>query len=73
MILAESYGEEMKRLRLDLGMSQAEVGKLVGVASETISSWERGTRQGNSPEASKLPRRVIVLLKRRVKYRDKER
>lgn len=71
MIANETYGEEMKRLREDLGLSQKQVGRLVGVAGETISSWERGDRQGNSTEASKLPRRVIRMLKRRIQYRDK--
>jgi transcriptional regulator with XRE-family HTH domain len=72
MILATpSYGEEMRRLRLELGLSQREVGAIVGVAGETISAWERGDRMGNSRESSKLPRTIIQRLKARIRSRDR--
>ena len=71
MILTETWGEQMRRLRLELGLTQAEVGAIVGVAGETISAWERGLRQGNSAESSKLPRLVLKHLRRRIYNRDR--
>lgn len=74
MIEGETYGEEMRRLRLQLGLSQKEVAAFCGVSNESISGWERGRLQGNSPEAAQLPRMVIRKLKRRLQYkRDRER
>lgn len=35
-------GETIKKLRKDRHMTQAELGKMLGVAATTVSSWERG-------------------------------
>lgn len=63
------YGLRMKQLREELGLSQVEVADLYGVRSTTISSWERGRFQGNTPQAAELPRRIIQgLLKRQRRH-----
>jgi len=36
---------ELKKWRADNGYSQGELAKILGVALETISRWERGTRE----------------------------
>ncbi len=36
--------EEIKRIRDDLNMSQAEFGRLIGVSKRTVESWEHGHR-----------------------------
>lgn len=41
MILMESIGKRLKRLRKLMGLSQTEVAKLINVRRETISRWER--------------------------------
>ncbi len=33
---------ELKRLRLEAGMKQKELGDLIGVSNRTISNWEKG-------------------------------
>ena len=63
----ESYGHKMRRIRLQLGLSQAEVAYIVGVTPQTISNWERGLRSGVSPEAAQVARRVIELLSQRLR------
>ena len=35
-------GEKLKQLRITNGMSQAELGKKIGMTAQAISSWERG-------------------------------
>ncbi|WDF81865.1 helix-turn-helix transcriptional regulator [Lacticaseibacillus pabuli] len=35
-------GEAIKKLRKEHHQTQAELGKILGVASTTVSSWERG-------------------------------
>ncbi len=36
---------ELKKWRVDNGYSQGELAKILGVAHETVSRWERGTRE----------------------------
>ena len=38
-------GDELKRRRVALGLSQAELGKLLGVPQATISRWETGAHK----------------------------
>ncbi len=37
----ESIGIRLKRLRLEMGLSQVEVAKLMNIRRETIGHWER--------------------------------
>ncbi len=39
-----SLGDAIRRARERKGLTQPELGQLVGVAEGTISNWERGTR-----------------------------
>ena len=36
-----SYGENIKKLRNEKGIKQADLGKLLNVSNRTISSWEK--------------------------------
>lgn len=47
-------GEMIRELRLERGISQAALGKAIGVSQKAIDYWERGV---NEPKAS-----YIVLL-----------
>lgn len=38
-------GERIKQLRKRKGLSQAELAEEIGVKSNTVSTWERGTRK----------------------------
>jgi DNA-binding XRE family transcriptional regulator len=67
----ESYGHKLRRLRLELAMSQGEVAAIVGCSKEAISSWERDKRMGNSTEAAQIPRRAIELLSQRLRRKKK--
>ena len=43
----EKFSENLKRVRQDARMTQAEVAKIVGVAKNTYCNWELGTREPN--------------------------
>ena len=48
----------IKARRLKLGMSQAELAQKMGVRQNTISGWERGTRQ---PSIAKIKQLALSL------------
>lgn len=48
----ENMGRIIQKLRLDRGVSQAELGKFVGVSSQAVSKWEAGS----FPDAPLIPR-----------------
>lgn len=67
-ILAASYDqnpEYVKAARAALGMTQAELAESLGVATDTVSSWEQGERNPSAP-AKKL---IDMMTKRTKKNR----
>ena len=42
-------GEKIKELRLEKGLSQVALGKLIGVSQKAVDYWERNV---NEPKAS---------------------
>lgn|GEM_PF-2364265 len=38
-----SAGDELRRSRRDLGLTQAQVAEAIGVSASSINSWENGT------------------------------
>ena len=51
-----SIGEKIKELRLEKGLSQANLGKLIGASQKALDYWERNV---NEPKASY----IIALVK----------
>jgi len=49
-----AVGERLKRLRLALGRSQADVAKKLGVGPTAVSNYENGTRAVDPYDAFKL-------------------
>lgn len=49
-------GEKIKELRLEKGLSQMQLGKLIGVSQKAVDYWERSV---NEPKASY----IIALVK----------
>ncbi len=50
-------GEQIKKYRTKKGITQEELGKMVGVTTQSVSKWERG----GSPDAELLPRIANAL------------
>ncbi len=40
-----SIGDNIRRLRLRHGLSQAELGAIAGVTDKAVSTWETGTKE----------------------------
>ena len=47
-------GGYITSIRYDLGMSQADFAKVLGVSTVTVSSWEQGVRKPNGAVAKLL-------------------
>jgi len=43
-MLRENFSSRIVQLRQELGINQAELGSVVGVSPDAVSSWERGKR-----------------------------
>lgn len=50
--------EAIKRIRLEKGIGQAELGRKIGVTGAAVLAWET---PGKYPEAEKLPRIADAL------------
>lgn len=53
-----NFGENLKSIRIDAGMTQRFLSEMVGVTSVTIGNWERGVRQ---PSFELLPKLADAL------------
>lgn len=53
----KNIGEHLKKRRLDLGLLQIEVAKIIGVTESTIWNWEHGT----DPELRYIPKIIEFL------------
>lgn len=67
----ETYGQEFRRIRKELGMTQPEAAEACGVHLRTVAAWETGKREFNSNESAALIRQALAKLKRRRRYRNK--
>lgn len=54
----ERLGEHIRKRRLTLGLSQAQVAARIGVSSNTVLNWEKGH---NEPPVEAIPRIVQFL------------
>ena len=54
----ENLGETIKQLRLEKGLTQPQLAKLLGVSNGIISIWENNV---NEPKASYIKRLSLVL------------
>ncbi len=49
-----SIADNIKRLRLDHGLSQAEFGAIAGVTDKAVSTWETGAKEPRMGAIQKL-------------------
>ena len=49
-----SFGSNLRNLRISRNLSQQDLGKALGVAQITVSSWERGIREPNFESCEKI-------------------
>lgn len=56
------FNEKLKATRKQNGLSQAALGKLIGVRTQTISNWETGKSEPNLETINKLCEALDVTL-----------
>ena len=56
------FNEKLKAARKQKGLSQAELGKLLGVQAQTIGRWETGKSKPNLETVNKLCEILDVTL-----------
>ncbi len=39
------FGQKLKELRLEKGLSQQKLGEMLGFCNQTVSFWETGSRE----------------------------
>lgn len=44
IVLSDNAGKEMKKIRLELGTTQKELAKRLGITQSTLSDYEAGRR-----------------------------
>ena len=47
----DTIGQQIKRYRVERGYTQEKLGQLIGVTSQAVSKWERGS----VPDAELIP------------------
>jgi len=68
----ETLGQEFRRIRKYLGLTQDQAAEICGVSKQSITLWENGHRQFNHKDTSALIRQALNKLKRRQKWRMRE-
>ena len=53
-----TYGDHIRKKRLDLNLSQPQVANLINVTPDTITNWELNS---NKPELSYIPKIISFL------------
>ncbi|HEX6554462.1 MAG TPA: helix-turn-helix domain-containing protein, partial [Ktedonobacteraceae bacterium] len=56
-----AFGRSCARLRKSMGLTQRELGRLLGISEQAVGQWERGKR---SPTAQHLKRLLALALQR---------
>jgi len=54
----QTMGEHIKKRRLELGLTQKKVSKMLGVTSFTVLNWEKGKTE---PLPQFMPRIILFL------------
>ena len=57
------FNEKLKNARKQKGLSQAELGKLLGVQAQTVGRWETGKSKPNLETINKLCEALDVPLR----------
>jgi transcriptional regulator with XRE-family HTH domain len=53
-----TYGDHLRKKRLDLNLSQPQVAKIINVTTDSITNWELNR---NTPELSYIPKIISFL------------
>jgi DNA-binding transcriptional regulator YiaG len=49
-----TYGDHLRKKRLDLNLTQSQVAKIINVTTDTITNWELNRKEPNHKHISKI-------------------
>lgn len=64
------FGKQLKELRLEKGLSQRELGKVLNVCNQTISFWETGSREPDLDTLLEIARYFEVTVDNLLEYKQ---
>ena len=56
------FGENLRRIRQEKGLTQLQLAKMVGVTQPNIAQYERGSKQPTIPTASAIAKALGCAL-----------
>lgn len=56
------FGKKLKALRVEMGLSQRQLGEELGVVNQTISFWESGSREPDLDTLLKIARFFAITV-----------
>lgn len=56
------FGKKLKALRVEMGLSQRQLGEELGVVNQTISFWESGSREPDLDTLLKIAKFFAVTV-----------
>ncbi len=56
------FGKKLKALRVEMGLSQSQLGEELGVVNQTISFWESGSREPDLDTLLKIARFFAITV-----------
>ena len=63
-IKPKTLGEKMRKHRMDLGLFQKDVARFVGVATDTVTLWEKGRTKPNEIHLRKIQEFLRIKIKK---------
>lgn len=56
----KTIGEKLIKKRMDMGLFQKDVAKIIGVSTDTITYWEKGRTELNKRNTEKLNKFLVM-------------
>jgi len=56
----KTLGEHIKKKRMDMGLYQKDVARIIGVSTDTITNWEKGRTKPCRKNTSKIEQFLAV-------------
>jgi len=63
-IKPRTLGEKIRKHRMDLGLVQKDVAKYVGVATDTVTNWEKGKTKPSKENLRKIQKFLRLKIKK---------
>ena len=52
----KTLGERIKKKRMDMGLFQKDIARIIGISTDTITNWEKGRTEPNNDNMLQIQR-----------------